>query len=411
MLKIFTLDNGIRVVINKLSGVFSVSFGIFVGAGSAYETPEENGISHFIEHVTFKGTGKRSSFDISNDAEMIGADINAYTTRNLTCYYIKSTAYHTAESFEILSDVFLNSVYLEEELEKEKSVIVQEINMYDDTPDDLCADLLTEAYFGKTGYGARILGTQKRVESFSREDVFNYKKKYYTTDNIVISVCGLVEEEEVLTLVNRYFGGIPKSTCAKKPQINRENLCNSVAKNKDISQAHICLGFPAVGLSDQDVDAFNIAIYVLGGGMSSRLFQAVREKLGLCYSVYSYMTAYVDCGYAMIYAGVDKDKILPAYEAIINETEKLNAEKITEEEFKRSSEQMKSSLVFAQESVSSQMQIHGKRLLLLGSCLDFSERFDKLSKLTKNDVNGLIGRLFDVKCLSKSVVGKKVKPL
>ncbi len=411
MLKIFTLDNGIRIVINKLDGMFSVSFGIFVGAGSAYETPKENGISHFIEHVTFKGTEKRSSFDISGDAEMIGADINAYTTRNLTCYYIKSTSYHTAESFEILSDVFLNSVYKTEELEKEKSVIVQEINMYDDTPDDLCADLLTEAYFGKTGYGARILGTQKRVESFTREDVFNYKKKYYTTDNIVISVCGCVEEEEVLSLIKRYFGDIPKSTVAKKPQINTENLCNSVAKSKDISQAHICLGFPAVGLSDKDVDAFNIAVYILGGGMSSRLFQTVREKLGLCYSVYSYMNAYVDCGYAMIYAGVDKDKILPAYEAIINEVEKLKAEKITEEEFKRSSEQMKSSLVFAQESVSSQMQLHGKRLLLLGSCLDFKERFDKLSKLTKNDVNGLIDRLFDIKCLSKSVVGKRVKPL
>ncbi len=399
------------MVINKLDGVFSVSFGIFAGAGSAYETPNENGISHFIEHVTFKGTNKRSAFDISNDAEMIGADINAYTTRNLTCYYIKSTAYHTAESFEILSDVFLNSVYKEEELEKEKSVIVQEINMYDDTPDDFCADLLTEAYFGKTGYGARILGTQKTVQSFTRDDVLNYKKKYYTTDNIVISVCGAVEEAEVLDLVNKYFGDIPKSVSAQKPQINRENLCQSMAKSKDILQAHICVGFPAVGLSNDDVDAFNIAVYVLGGGMSSRLFQTVREKLGLCYSVYSYMTAYVDCGYAMIYAGVDKDKILPAYEALINELQKLKAEKISEEEFKKSSEQMKASLVFAQESISSQMQIHGKRLLLLGNCMDFSERFDKLSKLTKNDVNGLIDRLFDIYSLSKAVVGKKVKPL
>ena len=411
MIKIYSLDNGIRVILNKIEGVYSISVGVFVGAGSTYETPKENGISHFIEHVTFKGTKKRTSFDISNDTEMIGADINAYTTRNLTCYYVKSTAYHTKEAVEILSDVFLNSVYDEGELEKEKNVILQEINMCEDTPDDLCADLLNEAYFGKTGYGARILGDKKRVLSFTRDDVLNYKKKYYTTDNIVISVSGGFDESVVKLLIDEYFGGKEKSYCAKKPVYNTENLAKSLSKCKNITQTHICLGFKGAGILSDDADACNIATFVLGGGMSSRLFQTVREKLGLCYSVYSFMSAYVDCGYNMIYAGIDPNKLGDAYDAIINEVEKLKREKITDDEFKRSSEQVKSSLVFAQESVSSQMQLHGKRLLLTNECIDFDERFAKLEKMTKNDVNGLIERLFDTNVLAKSIVGKSVKPL
>lgn len=411
MIKIYNLKNGVRLVMDKISGVYSVSYGIFVGAGSRNEIGKENGISHFIEHVTFKGTEKRSSFDVSNDAEMIGADINAYTTRNLTCYYVKSTVEHGSEAFDILADMFLNSVYKEEELEKEKGVILQEINMYEDTPDDLCADLLTEAYYGKTGYGAKILGSSKTVNSFTRQDILNYKNKYYTTDNIVISVAGGMDERETIELVEKYFGDIPATCAAKKPVINTENLCGTVAKNKDVTQAHICLGYSAVGIGDENVDAFSIATYVLGGGMSSRLFQSVREKLGLCYSVYSYMTAFSDCGFGMIYAGVDKSKIGAAYDAIINESRKLKAEKITDEEFKRSSEQMKSGLVFAEESVSTKMQYHGKRMLLLGKTVDFKERLDKISKLTKSDVNGLIDRLFDIENLSKAIVGKKVNPL
>lgn len=410
-LKIYTLKNGVRLVVNELSGIYSVSFGVFIGAGSSNEEENENGISHFIEHVTFKGTEKRSSFDISNDAEMIGADINAYTTRNLTCYYIKSTTEHVSEAFEILSDVVLNSVYKKEELEKEKSVVLQEINMCDDTPDDLCADLLMQAYFGKNGYGAPILGTPATVKSFTRDDVLNYRKKYYTADNIVVSVCGWIKAEDIYPLVEKYFGNLSATKATVKPRINGENLCLSLAKNKDINQTHICLGFPAVGLKDEDVDLYNIATYVLGGGMSSRLFQSVREDLGLCYSVYSFMTAYVDCGFSMVYAGVDQERVDECYDAILKETEKLRRNKITAEEFKRSSEQMKSGLTFSEESASSQMQIHGKRLLLLGDVLDFKERLDRINKFTINDVNGLIDRLFDKNNVAKAIVGKDVKPL
>lgn len=411
MLKVHTLNNGVRLLLNKIEGSYSVSMGIFVGAGSSNETPKENGISHFIEHVTFKGTEKRSSFDISNEVELIGGDINAYTTRNLTCFYVKSTVEHTKKAFDILADVFLCSKYDEEELEKEKGVIIQEINMYDDTPDDLCADLLLESYFGKTGYGARILGSKKRVQSFTRSDVLNYKKKYYTADNIVISVCGGFDEAEVISMVRDYFCGMEKSLMTAKPEINTLNLSGSLAKNKNITQTHIALGFDGIGLLNENLDAFSVATYVLGGGMSSRLFQSVREKLGLCYSVYSYATAFRDCGFGMIYAGVDPNNKEAAYDAIIAELTKLKKEKITDEEFVRSSEQIKSSLVFAQESMSSQMQIHAKRLLLTGEVVDFKERYERVLKMTKNDVNGLIDGLFDINTLSKAVVGKGVKPL
>lgn len=411
MLKIYQLKNNLKVVLNHIDGVHSVSAGIFVGAGSVNETTAENGISHFTEHVTFKGTKKRTSYDISHDSEMIGADVEAYTTRNLTCYYARSTSERAAETFEILADIFLDSVYPAEELDKERGVIIQEIDMYDDTPEDVCSELLLEAYFGKGGYGAHILGTKENVGSFTTCDVFDYRHKFYNPDNIVLSISGNFRDEEFIPLIERYFGALENIPSAVKPEVNKTNLCQSLASEKDINQVHIALGFPSVGLISDDLDAFNLAVYILGGGMSSRLFQVVREKLGLCYNIYSYLTAYVDCGFGMIYVGVDKKSIAPAYEAILNEITLLKRDKITDEEFTKCYEQMKSGIVFAQESVSAQMQLYGKQLLLKGKCIDFAERLNRLDKLSKNDVNGLIDRFFDPNYLSKAIVGKNVKPL
>ena len=199
----YTLKNGIRVVVNKLPGMFSSSIGILVGVGSTSETPEESGISHFIEHVTFKGTKKRTSFDISNESDMLGAQINAYTSKEMTCYYIKSTCDHTDKAFEILSDIFVNSVYKREELDRERGVIIEEINMYEDTPDDVCVELLSQAYFGELGFGAPILGPKENIKRFTKKDVNAFKRKYYTTDNIVVSVSGGVDEVQFLELCEK----------------------------------------------------------------------------------------------------------------------------------------------------------------------------------------------------------------
>ncbi len=407
----YTLKNGIRIVINKLPGTFSSTIGILVGAGSANETPEENGISHFIEHVNFKGTKKRSSFDISNESDMLGAQINAFTSKEMTCYYIKSTCDHTEKAFEILSDIFVNSVYKKEELERERGVIIEEINMYEDTPDDVCVELLSSAYFGEGGLGASILGPKQNVSRFLKKDITAYKRKYYTTDNIVVSVCGGVDEAQFLELCEKYLGALKPTQKEQKPAYNTINKQNHFAKHKDIEQVHLAVGFPGVDFLSPHADAYLVAYGVLGGGMSSRLFQTVREKLGLCYSVYAYASTYSDCGYSMVYAGVNKESLEPAFDAVLAEVNKLKAHGINDEEFQRSREQMKSSLVFAQESTVSQMLLYGKRLLITGEYFDFAKRFEEVSRLTKNDVNRVIAELMDVNSIATAVVGNNVKPL
>ena len=407
----YTLKNGIRVVVNKLPGMFSSSIGILVGVGSTSETPEESGISHFIEHVTFKGTKKRTSFDISNESDMLGAQINAYTSKEMTCYYIKSTSDHTDKAFEILSDIFVNSVYKREELDRERGVIIEEINMYEDTPDDVCVELLSQAYFGELGFGAPILGPKENIKRFTKKDINAFKRKYYTTDNIVVSVSGGVDEVQFLELCEKYLGGLKTSKKEQKPAYNTINLQKHLSKHKDIEQVHFAIAYPGVEFLSPHADAFLIASAVLGGGMSSRLYQTVREKLGLCYSIYSYASSSSNCGSAMIYAGVNAESINPAFEAVMTELKKLKAEGICDEEFIRSREQMKSSLVFAQESTVSQMLLYGKRLLLVNEHFDFAKRFEEITTITKNDVNGYIDGLLNVDSIATAVVGRNVNPL
>lgn len=411
MFKVYQLENGIRLVVNKVSGVYSVAIGLFVGAGSANETPEENGISHFIEHTTFKGTTTRSSLDIVKEIERIGADINAYTTRSETCYYVKSTAEHAEKSLEILADMYKNSVYDDEELKKEQGVVIQEIDMYDDVAEDLCLDVVMGAYYGDNGYGQTILGKKKNVKRFSHDEVMAYRNKYYTTDNLVVSICGGIDFDKAYELTNKYLGDIKKSTRHATPAINLQNLSQSLAVNKKINQTHIAFGFDGLSSSDENCLLLNTAVNILGGGASSRLFQTIREKMGLCYSVYAYYTAFKSSGMIAVYAGIEKGKTDDYINAVLAEIDKFKAEKITEEEFLCAKELMKSSLIFSKESVLGQMQYMGKRLLHFGKIDTFKKRLDKVNKITKDAVNGLIDGFFDVNTMSKAIVGDNVKPL
>ncbi len=407
----YELKNGIKVIVNKIDGVFSISCGILVGAGSAMETQSENGISHFIEHVNFKGTKKRSAFEISSDIDKIGAQINAFTSKEFTCYYFKSIGEHFSKAFEILSDLFVNSVYNEEELDKERGVIIEEIKMYDDTPDEVCSDNLLNAYYGNGGYGWTILGNAENINRFTRNDVLDYIKRYYTTDNIVVSIAGAVDEKEAKELCEKYLGCLPMTKKAEQPNINMINLCQHVACEKDIQQANIALAFDGVNLTSEKADDFSVACGVLGGGMSSRLFQTVREKMGLCYSVYSYATSYINCGHTTVYAGVGLDNAQKAFDAIIKEIKSLRENGVTKEEFLRTREQIKSSFIFSQESTPAQMILFGKYLLLTGKIFDISERLNNINNLTLEGVNYEISKGFNVDEISTCIVGKGVKKL
>ena len=403
-------DNGLRLIVNKMEGLFSVSLGIMVKTGSINETEKENGISHFIEHCLFKGTDKRSAFKISDDIDSIGAQINAYTAKETTCYYTKSTSDHLEETMEILSDIFFNSKFDEQELEKEKGVVIEEIKMSEDTPEDICFDLLALSRFGNAGIGQTILGPEKNIKKFTSSNIRAYMDKYYTPENTVISVAGKLDEREVEDLVEQYFLPYFKSRKTAKQVVSKPVCQENLYKYKKIEQTHIALSVPAFDIFDKQSEILNIANYVFGGGMSSRLFQKVREQLGLCYSIYSYISAFKDSGVLEIYAGVNtalKDKAL---KAILEEFE-LMRNGITESEFYRAKEQIKSSFIMRQEYNSSQMMLYAKNLLFEDKVFDFDEKLKFIENVKLEEVNDIITKVFVKEKLSSSVVGPIRKPL
>lgn len=405
-----TLDNGIRLVVKRMEGLMSVSMGVLVGTGSYIETEEEDGISHFIEHMMFKGTKTRSAFDISDEMDRIGAQTNAFTGKDLTCYYAKSTTENAAKAFEILADIFLNSTFPEDEMVREKGVIIEEISMNEDTPDDLCLDMLSEAYYGREGYGRNILGPRANVTRFTKADVDKYMAARYTTDNIVIAMAGNIDIHLAEELAEKYFGELRATK--RDERVVPVNLKHcSLIRCKDIEQVHFALAFPSVKRYDRLFDATQVMNSVLGGSMSSRLFQTVREKLGLAYTVYSYGTAYAHSGTLVVYAGVNAENYMKSVEAVYKCIEDIKRKNISKEEFLRGKEQLKSASIFAQESTSSQMLLYGKELLYSGRLYDFEERVAKVNAVTIDDVYEAIENNFDSSNMAASVVGKVEKPL
>ncbi len=400
-------NNGLRAVLNKMEGMLSVSIGVIVNTGSRNESEEENGISHFIEHTVFKGTEKRTAFEISDYIDGIGAQINAFTSKELTCFYTKSTAEHTEDSLEVLSDILFNSTFLKEELEREKGVIKEEINMSEDSPDEVCLDLLSKAYYGDKGLGMTILGSKKNVNRFDVKDVYSYMDKYYCADNIVISVAGNIDFNKVEDLIKKYFAD--KFTRLKSSDKNQASngLKKHLYRVKKIEQSHIAFSMKGVSVLDSTTESFDIANTVLGGGMSSRLFQKVREELGLCYSVYSYFSGYRDTGVVEIYAGVNTDSRDNAVEAIVSEVLNFKKHGITEREFLRGKEQVKSSFIMSRESTASQMLLYGKYMLFFNKIFDYEGKIKKLEDITLSNVNEVINNFFDIENSATATVGPK----
>ncbi len=399
------LDNGIRLIVKQMSGLLSVTMGIIVGTGACAETDEEDGISHFIEHMMFKGTSKRTAFNISDEMDAIGAQVNAFTGKDITCYYAKSTSDHAAEAFEILSDIFLNSTFPADEIKRERGVIIEEIAMNEDTPDDLCLDLLSKAFFGDKNYGRNILGPRKNVRSFNKKNILAYMSERYTADNIVISMAGNISVEEAQSLVEKYFADVPKGN-GKQRIIDVRLQSKNLSKKKDIEQVHIGIAYPSMKRYEPLADATMIVNAVLGGSMSSRLFQEVRERRGLAYTVYSYLTSYKDTGSLVIYAGVNADNYLQSVEAVQSCIDDIKNKNITEYEFRRGKEQLLSSQIFAQESTSSQMLLYGKELIYSGNIYNFEERVKKINAVTYQDVLQAIEYNFDDKYRATAIVGR-----
>ena len=403
-------ENGLRLVVKQMEGLMSVTMGILVGTGASVETDAEDGISHFIEHMQFKGTQKRNAFEISDAFDRLGAQVNAFTGKDLTCYYSKCTSDHTAACFELLSDLFLNSTFPEEEMVREKGVVCEEISMNEDTPEDLCLDLLAQAFYGKENYGRNILGPAANVKGFTVQDIYDYKKARYCPENIVVSFAGGIDPETAQALVENYFSALEKGAFEeRKPKIVYGR--KSLVKNKPIEQMHLSIAYPSVPRGDEREDYITALNAILGGSMSARLFQEVREKRGLAYSVYSYLSSFPECASLNIYAGVNPSKVQEAYEAILEVVETMKKKGITEDEFLRSREQMKASMFFSNESSNSQMLLYGRYMLYFNQVFDFEEKLDRINAMTHAKAQEVLSVMFDESKKAVALVGKTDTPL
>ncbi len=387
-----TCKNGLRIVIEKIPTVRSVATGIWIGTGSRNETKDNNGISHFLEHMFFKGTKERSARDIAEAFDSIGGQVNAFTSKEYTCYYAKTLDEHADFALNILGDMFFNSVFDDQELQKEKNVVFEEIKMYEDTPDDIVHDLLSQASFEEHPLGYPILGTESTLDTFTGDKLRKFMEQMYTPDNVVISVAGNVSDDFIKE-IEEIFGSY--TTGYKKPDYVEPNFySNRLTKKKDTEQAHLCLGYKGLPIGDDSVYTLIVMNNILGGSMSSRLFQEVREERGLAYSVFSYHSAYQDNGILTIYGGTGSKQLDLLYETIMDTLDVYQNKGITEKELRNSKEQMKGNMMLSLESTNSRMSRNGKNELLLRRHRSLDEILERINEVTMEKVNDLSQEIF-----------------
>ncbi|MDU0329503.1 MULTISPECIES: M16 family metallopeptidase [Paenibacillus] len=386
------LKNGLRVVMEKIPTCRSVSFGIWVKTGSRNERPERGGISHFIEHMLFKGTERYSAKDIAEQFDAIGGNVNAFTSKEYTCYYAKVLDEHLPIAVDVLSDMFFHSLFDAEELRKEKNVIVEEISMYEDTPDDMVHDLVTQAAYGDHPLALPILGTEEKLRAMESEHLREYMREHYTIENTVISVAGNIDEQ-VIDLLEQYFGDF-SNRGSSGPMAAPEFLGGLKFHRKKTEQNHICLSFPGLPIGDEKQYAMVLLNNALGGGMSSRLFQEIREKRGLAYSVYSYHSSHADSGLFTVYAGTaprQTKEVLDLTKEILHD---VSVNGITPNELSKGKEQLKGSLILSLESTGSRMNRLGKNELMIGKHYSLDEMIARIEAVTMDDVNQVLKGMF-----------------
>lgn len=398
MIKKYTCQNGVRIVLENIPTVRSAAIGVWIKTGSRNETPELNGVSHFLEHMFFKGTTKRNAREIAESFDSIGGQVNAFTSKEYTCYYAKVMDNHASYALEILADMFFNSTFDGEELKKEKNVVYEEIKMYEDTPDDIVHDLLSKAVYENHPLGYPILGTENTLETFNSDTLKKYVHDMYTPDKVVVSIAGNVDEKlikEVESYFGSYQGGEDRLELVK-PSFHE----NRITRKKDTEQAHLCLGYNGLEIGNDKTYSLITLNNILGGSMSSRLFQDVREQRGLAYSVYSYHSSYQDSGMVTVYGGTGTNQLDSLYETIQETLDTLKRDGITEKELRNSKEQLKGSLMLSLESTNSRMSRNGKNELMLGEHRSLDDIIIKIDEVTQDTVNELANQIFTEHSLS-----------
>lgn len=405
MTSINTLSNGITVVMESMSYLKSASFGVWVRVGSANEDESNNGIAHMIEHMMFKGTKSRSAKQIADEMARIGGNINAFTSKECTSYYATSLSEHLPIAIRIIGDMLNNSLYDEKALKKEKSVILEEIDMYEDSPEDLVHDMLQQRIWKGHPLGYIISGRKKNVRRISREQIISFINDNYTGDNIVISVAGNFDQKEILAVIEEEFGNIKanrgREVLIERPKYNKV----VVRKEKDIEQLHINIAFNAISYLSEDRYTLSVFNSILGGSPSSRLFQEIREDAGLTYSIYSYGSSYKDTGLVHIYAALNPGQKDTVIKKIHNIVDTLRKRGITAEELSMTKEQIKTELILGNESAKSRMNSNGKSMLSRGRLVPLNELLEGIDRVSLEDVIDFARSYMDIANSSISLVG------
>ena len=407
MIEQFTLPNGLRVLCEQLPHLRSVSMGVWVKAGSILEREHENGLSHLIEHMAFKGTGRRSAKQIAQEMDAVGGYLNAATSKLCTCYYAKVIDENLPLAADILSDIVRFPAIDPKELDKERNVVLEEISMTDDSPEDVAYDLIASAMFGKQPLGQTILGPRELISGYSREDILAFRARHYSPMNTCVAIAGNFDLNQVKDLMAQRFGDwtggageiFPVNAVNQRPQ--------TLTADKDTEQAHICLGYRGKPLGD--ADAYPMAVFnsILGGGMSSRLFQRIREESAMAYSVYSAPSAYPHCGDFTIYAAVSPRNVKTVLAQIDEETSLLVREGATQEEFDMAKAQLKGGFILGQESAYNRMNSMGSNMALMNRVITTDETIRRIEAVTPEDVRRVAAETLGSP-RSQAFVGKKI---
>lgn len=398
------LPNGVRILTQQVSHVRSVALGIWVDVGSRDESDATAGISHYIEHMMFKGTENRSAKRIAEELDAVGGQLNAFTTKEYTCYYAKVLDEHFDLAVDVLTDMLFNSKIAEQDVEREKNVILEEIKMYEDAPDELVHDMFAKTIWSGHPLGRPIIGTTETVSSFNNLDLREYMKQHYTPNRLVISVAGNITHQQVvekLTPLLAKLSGEQVTRQMEHPNPAAEVNCRS----KETEQVHMVIGAPGLSLGHDDVYIAQVVNTILGGGLSSRLFQEIREQRGLVYTVYSYHSSYYDTGIFGVYAGLSKQNVNQAMELIFKEINDLKRNGVSKEELQRAKDQLKGNLLLSMESVNTHMSRLGKSELYLGKVYSPEEIVERLNRVTVEDTVRVATQLFQPDKFSMAAIG------
>ncbi len=399
------LPNGLKVVTETMPHVRSVSVGAWIGTGSRRETPENNGVSHFIEHMLFKGTTTRSAEDIARSVDSIGGNLDAFTGKEMVCFNTKALDEHLHIAIDILGDLVLNPLFRDEDIEKEKGVVLEEIKMDADNPDYLVHETFTSNFWKGHALGRPILGSPETVKGLSRDLISEYYRDVYTPENLLVTAAGNLSHERLVDLVAKRFEKLPASKLVPVEEPPTTHAKITLKNKKDLEQVHVCLGVPCFPIPHEDRFTCYILNTVLGGGMSSRLFQNIRERQGLAYSVGSELNPYTDTGCLAVYAGTSVESARRVVDSVMQEFRDLKQNIVPVEELRRAKDHLKGSLMLGLESTSSRMSNLARQQMHFGRFFSLDELVDSIEKVTAEDVQRVARIFFQPDLIALTILG------